>query len=170
MSSAVISYTLGGNNEALAKSVAQKIGAEHIKITEPKKRTMGKTAMDMMMNRTPKTSEVGKDLDGYDMVYVFGPVWMGNVASPLRSFLAEIGKAACKYSFVSICGGADGDNPGIAEDLKKRTGREPEAVIEMHIADLLPSEPKPERKDTMAYKLSEDEVEKLAGEVAIKLG
>jgi hypothetical protein len=40
----------------------------------------------------------------------------------------------------------------------------------MHIADLLPAEPKPERKDTMAYKLSEEEVEKLAESVMKDIG
>ena len=37
----VISYSLTGNNEALAASVAAALGAEHIKISEPKRRTIG---------------------------------------------------------------------------------------------------------------------------------
>ncbi|MCK4731406.1 MAG: flavodoxin family protein, partial [Methanophagales archaeon] len=50
----VISYSLTGNNEALAASIASEISAEHIRITESKPRTNVTIALDMLFNRTPK--------------------------------------------------------------------------------------------------------------------
>ena len=86
MKIAVVSYSLTGNNEALAGSVAEKLTAEHIKIAETKLRTMGTIVMDLLFGRTPRIKQMPGELDGYDMVFLFGPVWMGeysNAASNL---------------------------------------------------------------------------------------
>ena len=38
-------------------------------------------------------------------------------------------------------------------------------LIDLHIADLLPQKPKPERKDTMHYQLTEEDVKQLTHRV-----
>ena len=63
----------------------------------------------------------------------------------------------------------DGPNPKLENELIKRTGKKPDALIDLHIADLLPPEPKPERKDTSAYKLSDGDVDKLTNTVVTTL-
>lgn len=169
MENLVISYSYSGNNEALADGVAKGIASEHVKVIEKKTRKMGTIIFDMIFNRTPKIEPINKKLDDYDMVYLFAPVWMGSVAAPLRPVLGEIQKYKCNYTFVSISGGADGDNMKLKDDLVVRTGREPSDIIDLHIADLLPAEPKPERKDTMHYKLSGDEITRLSEDVINRL-
>ena len=54
MNTAVISYSLTGNNDALAKSIAGKLSAEHISVTEAKNRKTGAIIADLLFNRTPK--------------------------------------------------------------------------------------------------------------------
>lgn len=161
MKTAVISYSLTGNNQDLARSLAERLEAEHISITEPTHRTMGTIAFDMMFNRTPKISMPVAKAEECDLVIFVGPVWMGQVASPFRACFRQLAPKIGKYAFVSISGGADGPNPKLADELKKRLGKEPVLLTNLFIADLLPPEPKPTRKVTMAYRISEKDVKQL---------
>jgi hypothetical protein len=150
----VISYSLNGNNEALAKSIAQEFAVEHIKITKSKHRNMGSIVLDLIFNWTPQVQPMPERLENYDLILFFGPVWMGQVATPLRAYLKHLNTSPCRYAFISISGGADGENLKLAGELKKRAGKEPIALIDLHIADILPFDPKPVRKDTMAYRIN----------------
>ena len=169
MKTIVLSYSKTGNNEELAKSIAKELAVEHIKVTERKKRTMGSIVADLTFHRTPKVQPAPTIIGEYDLILFLGPVWMGNVATPLRGYMKFLSKNPQKYAYISLCGGADGPNPKLADELKNRVGREPEALIELHIADLLPSDPKPTRNDTMAYRVNIEEIEKLTESVIRRL-
>ena len=162
MKTAVVSYSLTGNNERLAKSLAGALSAEHVSITEPKRRNMGTIAFDNILNRTPKVSVPAIRPEEQDLIVFVGPVWMGQVASPLRSCFREFGPKLGKYAFVTICGGADGPNPKLADDLAKRLGKRPAALVEMHKADLMSPEPRPTRNDTMKYRVNDEQIRQLA--------
>ncbi len=107
----VVSYTFTGNNERLAKSVAQEFTADHLIVAEPKPRTMGVIVMDMIFNRTPKILVQPNKLADYDLILFFAPIWMGQVASPLRAFLKGLKTNSKKYAFISLSGGAAGGIP-----------------------------------------------------------
>lgn len=154
----VISYSYTGNNDALAKAIATELEAEHIKVSEPKKRTMFKIGLDIIFNRTPKVSPEPKNVLNTDLIIFVGPVWMGQVATPFRAYLKQLKSKTCKYAYVSISGGAEGGNMNLGNDLNKRVGKSPSAVIDMHIADLLPQNPKPTKNDTMNYHLNENDI------------
>lgn len=161
MNTIVVSYSLTGNNQALAASVAKGLGAEHAALKERKKRTMGTTIVDLLLHRTPKTDPAAEVLAGYDAVVLAGPIWIGEIATPLRACMKRLQTMGCPYAFVSISGGADGPNVKLGDELARRIRRKPAALIDLHIADLLPAEPKPERKDTSAYQLTPEDVETL---------
>ena len=160
MKTIVISYSLTGNNQDLAASLATALGAEHVQITETKTRKMGKIALDVMLGRTPKIAMPAKPVQEHDLVLFVGPVWMGQVASPFRVCFKQLAPQITQYAYVSICGGADGPNPKLGEELEKRLGKQPLCLVELHIADLL-SKPDPTRDDTMAYRITAGDVEKL---------
>jgi hypothetical protein len=162
----VVSYSHTGNNDALAGNLAKALGADHRRIVERRARTMGTILLDMALKREPRTDFDPVGIDEYEFVLVVGPVWMGQIAAPLRAWLRTLRATTVEFGFLSICGGADGPNPGLAADLERRVGRRPAAVVELHIADLLPPEPAPERKDTMAYRLTEGDVRELAATAA----
>ena len=169
MKATVISYSLTGNNKDLAASLAAALGAEQIRITEPKPRTMGTIVLDMVFNRTPKIVMPVEKTEAYDLVLFVGPVWMGQIATPFRACFKQLGQKIGQYAFISISGGADGPNPTLADELKKRLAKEPVCLVDLHIADLLPSEPKPTRKDTMAYRINERDVKYLTDTVMATL-
>lgn len=162
----VISYSLTGNNGALAASLAQELSANHIKITESKPRTLGTIILDMMFNRTPHISPVVDKVTDNELVLFVGPVWMGHVAAPFRACLKNLKTRLGKYAFISISGGALGPNPKLTDELKKRVGKEPVAVINPLIANLMPTNPKPAMKDTADYLLNETEVKGLTADIA----
>lgn len=166
MNIVVISYSLTGNNEALAKSIAEKLAVEHIKITEPKPRTMGTIVQDIVFNKTPAVQPAPDSLGNYDLIIFLGPIWIGKIATPLRAYLKYLKTTQCRYAFISISGGADGSNTKLANELNKIVGKEPTSLIDLHIADLLPSDHKPNRKDTSGYKINNEDIKKLTDDIA----
>jgi len=169
MKKMIVSYSLTGNNDDLAASLAATLGAEHVRITEPKPRTMRTTVLDMLFNRTPKIVMPVEKTDARDLVFFVGPVWMGQIATPFRACFKQLRNKVSRYAFISISGGADGPNPKIAGELKKKLGKEPIALIDLHIADLLSPEPKPTRDDTSAYRITESDVRYLTDKIVSTL-
>lgn len=165
MKAILISYSLSGNNAKLAEKIAQETGIKILRLTELKPRGMWTIGWDILTDRTPRINDIREDLTGYDLVIFSGPVWMGHVASPFRAVFKKFRNQLPKYVYLSISGGADGDNEHLESELTQRLGAAPEAVIDLHIADLLPGTPKPERKDTMNYHLEEPDLRRLTKEV-----
>ncbi len=161
----VISYSFTGNNEALAKSIAAEFAVEHNKITESKPRTMGTIMLDMMFNRTPQVNPNVDKVGDNDLVLFVGPVWMGQAATPFRAYFKRLKSGLGQYAFISISGGALNTNPKLGDDLKKRVGKEPAALIDLHITDLLPPEPKPTTKDTSAYRINDKDLKNLTNTI-----
>jgi hypothetical protein len=170
MNAVVISYSWTGNNKALAARVADALGAEHVQIAERKRRTQGTIVWDVLLKRTPKVVLPPEPRQAYDWVLFVGPVWMGQVASPFRACFEQLGPKLDRYAYVSISGGADGPNPKLAAELEQRLGKAPACVIDLHAADLLPPDPKPTRQDTMAYRVTKEDVQRLADQVVEALG
>ncbi len=157
MKIAVVSYSYTGNNDRLASCVARDLSVEYIKITTQQPMTMWSILLDIIFNRTPKTFPNPETLERYDLILFFAPVWMGQIASPLRPYLSAVKSNPKAYGFLSISGGADGDNPTLLAELLKRTGTKPILTLDQHIRDLIHQNTKPTRKDTSAYKISEAE-------------
>lgn len=169
MNALVISYSYTGNNEALANGVASLMGADRFRIEEAKRRGGWTVFLDMLMDRTPRTVRPACEAEGRDLVVFIGPVWMGMVASPLRACFERLRPTIGRYAFASVSGGADGPNPGLAAELERRLGKAPVAVADLHIAGLLPPEPRPRRKDTSAYRITAEEAGRLAEAVVAAL-
>ncbi len=162
----IMSYSYTGNNEIFAKSIAEKLNMEHICITENKKRTIGTIIADFVLHRTPQTEPSPQVMSDYDLIIFVAPVWMGQSAFPLRPYFNELKKHPQKYAYISLSGYA---NPELPSKLKHITGYEATKVIELHIADLLPPEPKPTPQTISKYRLNEQEVNTLAKQTVSKL-
>lgn len=168
----VISYSLSGNNEALAKSITAAFSGEHFKITESKPRTLFTIILDVLLKRTPRINpfpdNFSDQIEESDLIIFVGPVWFGQIATPFRACLSTLKAKLGRYAFVSISGGAAGPNPKLSSELKNRIGKEPEALINLYVADLLPRGLKPTIKITSAYRLKDNDVKNLT-EKAVKV-
>jgi hypothetical protein len=165
----IISYSLTGNNETLANGLASIYKAEHIRISEAKWRSMGKTVTDLLFNRVPPIHFHFTEAAAYDLILFVGPVWGGKAATPFRACFKQLIPRIENYAFVSISGGALGANAKLQDDLEKRLKKSPVAVIDLHITDLLPENPKPRAADTSAYRITKDDARKLTDTVVTKL-
>jgi hypothetical protein len=153
-----------GNNEALAKRVAKAIDATHLIVTE-KERTMGRIVLDMVFGRIPKVLPDASIIDGFDEVTLAGPIWMGKVASPLRSYLLRIKKKNRSFNFISISGGALNKNPDLKKDLYKYGGKNLSLLKDMYISDLL-DKADVDIKDTGEYRVTENDLDVLEKAIA----
>ena len=158
MNIAIISYSLTGNNSRFAESLAEHLSAEHVRVQPKKPVTYGTITMDLMLGRTPAVAPSPESLSRFDLLVFVAPIWMGLVAFPLRAYLAALKRRAQPYCFLSISGGADGVNPKVPEELKKRTGQAPVFVLDQHIRALLPAEPAPTRDDTSKYQITDEDL------------
>lgn len=158
MKTVIMSYSFTGNNEALAKRIAEELKVEHIRITEQKKRTNGTIAADLIFGRTPKTEPNPQVMSAYDRIIFIAPIWMGQPAFPIRSYLKHLKEHPQKYAYVSISGDK---NPGLSNVLKSRAGAEATTIIELSITDLIQSEQKPTPQIVSEYRLTEQDIESL---------
>jgi len=171
MKTLCISYSLTGNNEALAASIASRLGADHVKVTDAKKRTMRTTAFDMLFNRTPKISMPEVRIADYGKVIFLAPIWMSKIASPLRGCFKKYSSGIGSYAFVSLSGGAIGMDitSKLKKELEKLLGKKPEQAIDLHIADLLPKDIKPGREANMTWHMNDKDLKSLTDSVLAKL-
>ena len=95
MKTAIVYYSMSGNCQYAAKSVARRTGADLIRI-EPEKAYPdsgfkkyfwgGKSAV---MGDMPALRPYEFDADKYERVIFCFPVWAGNVTPPIRTFISE---------------------------------------------------------------------------------
>ena len=75
-----------GNNEKLALKLQRKSGCDILKIEEQKQRKHSTIFFDALFNRKPKIKNIDIDLNQYDLVILVSPIWMGAIASPMKTF------------------------------------------------------------------------------------
>lgn len=95
MKSIVIYYSLTGNTSLVAKMIAEKIGADLIKL-KPEKEIpstgSGKYfwgGKSVMFNEKPKLLNDNLNLEGYDTLVIGTPIWAGSFTPPINTFLSE---------------------------------------------------------------------------------
>ena len=112
MKALVVYYSMGGNTEYAAGRIADRLGADLLRL-EPVKAYPdsgfrkffwgGKSAV---MAEKPALKPYRFDADAYDTVIFGFPVWAGNIAPPLRTFIAENRMEAQRYAAFACQGGA----------------------------------------------------------------
>lgn len=78
---------------------------------------------DTLLRRRPAIRYDGPDPAKYDAVVLVSPVWIYGLAGPMRSFLAQHGRALQHYAAVSVMGGVGGSR-AVAQ-IGRLLGREP---------------------------------------------
>ncbi|NJM26173.1 MAG: hypothetical protein HC859_12465, partial [Bacteroidia bacterium] len=95
--------------------------------------------LDLIFNRHPAVKTSPVRLQDYEQVILAAPIWAGQIASPIRTFLAKEKRNIRSYSFITVCGIA-GQERKIARQLTSMLGKTPVAVAELPLSDLPPSE------------------------------
>jgi len=113
MKTLVAFYSLEGNTDFIAHIIAEKLGADLIKL-EPvkpyptkgfKKFFIG--GMSAVRKATPKLKTENIDTAAYDNIVLGSPVWAGTFAPPLNTLLKKQGIKGKKLAFFLCSGGGD---------------------------------------------------------------
>ena len=104
MKALIVYYSMSGNTEYAAGRMAERLGADMLRL-EPVKEYPdsgfrkffwgGKSAV---MAEKPALKPYRFETDGYDTVIFGFPVWAGNIAPPIRTFISENEMKASKYA------------------------------------------------------------------------
>ena len=95
MKTVVVYYSMGGNTDFAAREVARRLGASILRL-EPEKAYPDKGfrkffwgGKSAVMAETPRLKPYTFDVEGATDVILGFPVWAGNVAPPLRTFVRD---------------------------------------------------------------------------------
>ena len=135
MKTLIVYYSFTGNNESLARELCDRLGADLLRIETRKKITLFSIVLDLLLNRTPEIKDFYHARNLYDKYIFISPIWAGRVASPMRAFLRKERLQIRGYSFITLCGGGDGQKEGIYWDLVNILGQIPEQVVELPMKD-----------------------------------
>jgi hypothetical protein len=125
----IVSYSHTGNNQALVEACAAELKADHFRLEEVKERKITTTLLDMAFGRMPRLKSLPPSPEAYGLVVFMAPIWMFNIASPLRLCFRAMKGTLKKYAFVSLSGGALGANVGLPRELGRRLGKKILALV-----------------------------------------
>ena len=95
MKTIVVYYSLEGNTAYAAEKIAEKTGADLLRISPQKAYPTGNVkkflwgGKSAVMAETPALEAYSFDADAYDRVILGFPIWASNIAPPIRTFVKE---------------------------------------------------------------------------------
>lgn len=165
MKSIIVYYSNTHNNELLAYDLQKRLSCDLLKIEETGKRTGLTILLDLLFNRKPKLKDHRVSLESYSDFIFVAPIWASKIASPLRSFLLNEKQHIKSYSFISLCGGIEGQVDKIRKELKTILQHDPTLVTELWIDDLLTADKKNTVKYTSSYRVLPADLEKFKAKI-----
>lgn len=160
MKTLIVFYSNTGNNRVLAQELKNKLNADILEVEEFGKRTGMKILLDIVFNRKPAIRYSPFPTHQYDLVLIVAPIWAAKIANPMRVFLRCEKSNLKRYAFISICGGATGEQVHkIREGLYDIIKRLPVAVCQLSINDLLPAHQKDKVKYTSSYRIGDNDLD-----------
>ncbi len=106
MGTLVAYYSHTGNNRFLAERLASDLKAD-IEPIRPRLDVFFLLIFSSLLHITFGIRKLEHDVGSYDKVVLVGPIWMGNLITPLRSFVKKYQKDIKTLYFVTCCGGGD---------------------------------------------------------------
>ncbi|MEZ0479759.1 flavodoxin family protein [Planococcus sp. SSTMD024] len=152
----IIYYSHSDNNQKLALELQSRIGCEVRELKEKKKRKDTAILMDFLIKRDSRLAPMDVDLSDYRPVILLAPIWAGKIAAPMRTFIKKSKDDLTDYSFITICSGTPGQREKVDAELVALTTREPSALAELWINDLLPEEQRNKIKYTNKFRLKRE--------------
>ena len=156
MKKAIVYYSMLGNTDYVAKYIANKVDVDLIRL-KPKKEYPNKGILKFIwggksaiMGETPKLEEYIFNSDLYDEIVFGTPVWAGQIAPPIKTFIEENkDKLQNKKIAIFVChGGSDTDK--VINKFKTYLGVD---NLEAELALVDPKDKRSEEKDKLIEEL-----------------
>ena len=115
MNRIVVYYSLSGNTEEAAKTIAEKLGADILRVDTVK--AMPKNYMaqilvgggQVAMKKIPEIKPLEKDMSTYDEIILGTPIWNSKGVPAINAFLKDAEAAKKVTSVFTLCGGGEID-------------------------------------------------------------
>lgn len=132
-------YSLSGTTAALAKKLAAALDADLEEIStqrelQPGWATYWTVGLATLSRQPWRLKPPAHTVTGYDLVVVGGPVWMGNIAGPVRAWMTanSLSPATDLGAFVTL-GGQGGE--AALRDMAYLAGRSAKATLAVTESD-----------------------------------
>lgn len=131
MRSLVVYYSLTGNTREVAARAVRHLDADIAEVRCPRYESgafrLLRAALDGWRGRLPAIEVSGGRPKEYDFVLIMGPVWAGQVATPVRAYLVQSRGKLRRAAFLLTCGNRC--SPRAFEGMAADAGVEPEATF-----------------------------------------
>jgi flavodoxin len=157
MKTLIVYYSFTHNNEKLAMYLQKELDCDIAKIETLQKRTGFSIFLDLVFKRKPALKTMPYYLQDYRHVIFIAPIWAGKIAMPMKSFMIDQESSLKQYSFITLCGGAEGQLGKVNMELESTLGIAPRRLLELRINDLLPADQKNKVKHTSGFRVEPDD-------------
>jgi menaquinone-dependent protoporphyrinogen IX oxidase len=106
MKTIVLYYSNTGSNKYLAEKVASALSAD-LEAIKPRVDFFPLLMFFSLTGASAGIEVFDRKLEDYDRIILCGPIWMGQLVSPLRDFLTKYRKNIKELHFVTCCASAD---------------------------------------------------------------
>lgn len=111
MKTLVVYYSRTGNNRFIAQKLAETLDCETEDI-RPRSGGFFLLLLGSAMGFGAGNRKLLRNPADYDRVILCGPIWMGKIVLPLRSFLRKYGHSIKSLVFVTACGSDEASKDG----------------------------------------------------------
>ena len=121
MTTIVVYYSGSGNNKYLAEKIAQSLNCD-CEVIKPRMNVLPFQVLFSLIKMSFGVRKLKHRLGDYDRIVMVGPIWMGQIASPLRNIIVKYMDEIKKLYFVTCCGSNEttkNDNFGYMGVFKK---------------------------------------------------
>jgi flavodoxin len=102
----VLYYSFTGNNKYLANKIAKKLNAD-LSCIEPRFNVLPFLILSSMTKISFGIKPIKNQIAQYDAVVVCGPIWAGQLISPVYNFIKKYKKDIQMLHFATSCGSTD---------------------------------------------------------------
>ncbi len=112
MKTLVVYYSNTGSNKYLAGKLSQALSCESEAI-RPRLNFFPFLILFSLIKKSPGIKNLNYNLNDYERIVLCGPIWMGQIVSPLHDFIRKYRRDIKRLDFVTCCGSSDA-----AKDIK----------------------------------------------------
>jgi flavodoxin len=161
MNNLVVYYSNTGNNKYLAEKIANDKKYDLYEISPRVKSSFG-LILSSLLKISFGINNITKSIKDYDAVILCGPIWMGQLISPLKDFLKKYKDDINKLYFITCCGGGEDDKDTkfgytkIFEKIQILMAEKLDIAEAISIELITPEEMKGKGEETMKLRLSDE--------------
>lgn len=128
---AVVFFSHEGNTKYAAEYISAITGADLIELEPKEPYPSGKVSKylagkDALAHKMPELKDYEFNKDNYDKIVIGTPVWAGNPAPPINTFLAANNLSGKELAFFTCSAGGNGDK--CIDNMMKTAGADPDSL------------------------------------------